>query len=82
MYHPSNGSPRTANTWGLQLPMKSRKQTEQRQLLKESPLTCCRGIEGTREKKEGIEESIIDGSKDPWEPRDWDTRTHLKKASP
>ncbi|GBM31731.1 hypothetical protein AVEN_45649-1 [Araneus ventricosus] len=35
-----------------------------------------------QKKAEGIEESKIEGSKDAWEPRDWDTRTYLEKASP
>ncbi|GBM86673.1 hypothetical protein AVEN_96846-1 [Araneus ventricosus] len=26
--------------------------------------------------------SKLEGSRDPWVPRDWDTRTHLKKVSP
>ncbi|GBM61057.1 hypothetical protein AVEN_264381-1 [Araneus ventricosus] len=59
--------------------MRSRKQTERRQLLMESSLACRRGMEGIRSKAEGIEEGKLERSKDPWEPREWDTRTHLKK---
>ncbi|GBN52950.1 hypothetical protein AVEN_205657-1 [Araneus ventricosus] len=59
--------------------MRSRKQTERRQLLMESSLACRRGMEGISSKAEGIEEGKLESSKDPWEPRDWDTRTHLKK---
>ncbi|GBN89263.1 hypothetical protein AVEN_271742-1 [Araneus ventricosus] len=59
--------------------MRSRKQTERRQLLMESSLACRRGMEGISSKAEGIEEGKLERRKDPWEPRDWDTRTHLKK---
>ncbi|GBN03087.1 hypothetical protein AVEN_208855-1 [Araneus ventricosus] len=59
--------------------MRSRKQTERRQLLMESSLACRRGMEGISSKAEGIEEGKLERSKYPWEPRDWDTRTHLKK---
>ncbi|GBN24433.1 hypothetical protein AVEN_39040-1 [Araneus ventricosus] len=46
MYHPSNESPRTANTWGILLSMRSRKQIEWQQLLMESSLAYPRGKEG------------------------------------
>ncbi|GBM83102.1 hypothetical protein AVEN_73098-1 [Araneus ventricosus] len=35
-----------------------------------------------QQKAEGKGEGKLEGSKDPWEPWDWDTRTHLKKMSP
>ncbi|GBM53658.1 hypothetical protein AVEN_101663-1 [Araneus ventricosus] len=35
-----------------------------------------------QQKAEGEGEGKLEGSKDPWVPRDWDTRTHLKKLSP
>ncbi|GBO16465.1 hypothetical protein AVEN_146355-1 [Araneus ventricosus] len=38
--------------------------------------------EGISKKAESIEEDKLKESKDPWVPRDWDTRTHLKKARP
>ncbi|GBN58829.1 hypothetical protein AVEN_156205-1 [Araneus ventricosus] len=53
MYHPSNGSPRTANTWGILLSMRSRKQTKRRQLLMESSLAYLRGKEKQKSKAEG-----------------------------
>ncbi|GBN64614.1 hypothetical protein AVEN_156678-1 [Araneus ventricosus] len=61
--------------------MRSRKQTERRHLLMESSLACRRGMEGISSKAEGIEEGKLERSKDPWESRDWDTRTHLKKVT-
>ncbi|GBN25226.1 hypothetical protein AVEN_114268-1 [Araneus ventricosus] len=35
-----------------------------------------------QQKAEGKGKGKVEGSKDPWVPRDWDTRTHLKKLSP
>ncbi|GBO06655.1 hypothetical protein AVEN_224717-1 [Araneus ventricosus] len=51
MYHPSNGMPRTANTWGFWLSMRSKKQTEWQQPLMESSLACRRGMEGISRKQ-------------------------------
>ncbi|GBM11152.1 hypothetical protein AVEN_243023-1 [Araneus ventricosus] len=51
MYHPSNGLPRTANTWGMLLSMRIRKQTEWQQLLMESSLAY---PEGRKEKVETL----------------------------
>ncbi|GBN15212.1 hypothetical protein AVEN_23022-1 [Araneus ventricosus] len=82
VHHPFKGWPRTANTWGFWLSMRSKKQSERRQLLMESSLACRRGMEGISKKAEGIEEGKLEGSKDPWKPLDRDTRTHLKKVSP
>ncbi|GBO21612.1 hypothetical protein AVEN_82025-1, partial [Araneus ventricosus] len=31
-----------------------------------------------QQKAEGKGEGKLEGSKEPWEPRDWDTRTHLE----
>ncbi|GBN30047.1 hypothetical protein AVEN_175421-1 [Araneus ventricosus] len=39
--------------------------------------------DGIKQRKaEGKGEGKLEGSKDPWEPRDWDTRTHLKQPEP
>ncbi|GBM53624.1 hypothetical protein AVEN_105506-1 [Araneus ventricosus] len=35
-----------------------------------------------QQKAEGKGEGKLEGRKEPWVPRDWDTRTHLKKVSP
>ncbi|GBN60468.1 hypothetical protein AVEN_176761-1 [Araneus ventricosus] len=51
VYHPSNWSPRTANTWGFWLYMRSRKQTQRQQLLMESSLACRRGMEWISKKE-------------------------------
>ncbi|GBL88849.1 hypothetical protein AVEN_158960-2 [Araneus ventricosus] len=32
-----------------------------------------------QQKEKGVGEYKLEGRKDPWVPRDWDTRTHLKK---
>ncbi|GBM67463.1 hypothetical protein AVEN_149970-1, partial [Araneus ventricosus] len=56
--------------------MRSRKQTELQQLLMESSLACRRGMEGMAEDVGKDKQEV---NKDPWEPRDWDTRTHLKE---
>ncbi|GBM22410.1 hypothetical protein AVEN_221483-1 [Araneus ventricosus] len=53
MYHPSYGSPRMANSWGILLSMRSRKQTERRQNLMKSSLTYPRGKEGKSKKHKG-----------------------------
>ncbi|GBM07968.1 hypothetical protein AVEN_232401-1 [Araneus ventricosus] len=65
MHYPSNGSPRMANTWGFWLSMRSKKQTEWRQLLMENSLACFRGIEGISKKQKSKGSVNLKGGKIP-----------------
>ncbi|GBM03747.1 hypothetical protein AVEN_134963-1 [Araneus ventricosus] len=47
VHNTSNESPRTANTWGFQLSMRSKKQTKRPQILMKSSLACLRGMENS-----------------------------------
>ncbi|GBN15711.1 hypothetical protein AVEN_13518-1 [Araneus ventricosus] len=81
VHHPSKRSPRTANTWGFWLSMRSQKQTVATASHGELPRLPSR--DGIKQRKaEGKGEGKLEGSKDPWEPRDWDIRTYLKKVNP
>ncbi|GBN01792.1 hypothetical protein AVEN_57927-1 [Araneus ventricosus] len=65
VHHPSKGSPRTANTWGFWLSMRSKKQAEWQQLLMESSLACRRGMEESSKKQKAKGRINWKGVKNP-----------------
>ncbi|GBM55574.1 hypothetical protein AVEN_74532-1 [Araneus ventricosus] len=59
------------------------KQTEWQQLLMANSSLVIDGWKWTAESRTRKQrENKLEGRKDPWEHRDWDTGTHLKKMNP
>ncbi|GBN39660.1 hypothetical protein AVEN_114662-1 [Araneus ventricosus] len=78
VHHPSNGSP----TRGI-LAFHEKQEANRVATASHGELPRLLSRDGRDQQKvQGVGEYKLEGRKDPWVPRDWDTRTHLKKLSP